>query len=135
MRRLLFSVIGLAVALAMATAGTALASVSSASADGTALLSASKIDATVTGTTVCTTGDTFSVSVIIQQTSGQTNTVGQGTAAGGTCTGTVQAWSVTASVFVGTSYKHGPASVLFEVSDSTDNTNSGIQSAGIKLQS
>jgi hypothetical protein len=132
MKRML-SVGSLAFALTLALVGPVSASVSSFTVDGTANLSASKIEATVTGTIVCSVGDTFSVAADIFQNSGKTDTFGAGFTGDLICTGAVQSWSLTAPVLIGTSYKHGPASLIAAASDSTDSTDSGILTTGIKI--
>jgi hypothetical protein len=112
--------------------GTAWASVSSLTLDSKAQLSATKTQATATGTVVCTAGDSVDITVVILQSSGQVDAASQGTATI-TCTGQVQAWAVTTDVVIGSSFKKGPATAIFAATDTTDNTFFPTQTQGLKL--
>ena len=105
---------------------------SSLTLDSKARLSASKTSAVATGTIVCTAGNEVEVVVVITQTSGRTETAGQGRQTL-TCTGAVQTWAVTTNVVIGTAFKPGPANALFAAFDRTSNDNHPTQTRGIKL--
>jgi hypothetical protein len=124
--------IGLVLALSLALYGTASASVSSLTLDTKADLAASKTAVVVSGTIVCSGGDSVDVSVIITQSSGQVDAAGSGSATV-TCSGTVQTWSATVQVVIGAAFKHGPATAIFSAFDNTDSTFFPTQTRGLKL--
>ena len=113
----------------LALGGTASAAVSSLTLNSKATLSASKTSAVATGTIVCPSGTEARVTVVITQTSGRTETAAQGTTEV-TCTGQVQSWSVTSNVVIGSAFKAGPATALFNACDTTCYP---TQTKGIKL--
>ena len=125
------AVAAIAAALALGFVSTASASVTSFTVDD-ATISASKTEVTVSGTIVCTDGDTASVTAYIFQSSGKVDATAAAVGPDFVCTGTVQAWSVVLPVLIGTSLKPGPANWLAGASDSTDST-SIIDSGGIHL--
>jgi hypothetical protein len=110
-----------AVAVAFVFAGNALASVNFVTLNSKATLAGGSV--IVSGTTLCTTGDTANATVILTQTNGQSVTTGTGSSGDFTCTGTYQAWSVVVSPVLGPGFRNGKASVsIAEVNDSTDHS-------------
>lgn len=97
--------------VAMVFSGSASA-VSSLTVDSKATLSDSKTSVVATGTIVCPTGFFANVTVAVVQSSGQTDTHGF-SSDDFICSGQVQSWSVVVNVFIGESYKNGPATALF----------------------
>ena len=121
----------LVAALSIGLAGTASAFVSSLNADAKADLSASKTEAVVTGTIVCTAGDVVNVGAAIVQSSGKVDALAAGSTTI-TCTGGVQTFAVTTTVVLGSALKHGPAVVIVGAFDTTDSTFQEL-TQGIKL--
>jgi formylmethanofuran dehydrogenase subunit E len=78
--------------------------------------------AVVTGFVQCTAGDTVDVSTTVIQGKGQLFIEGFGDSGAITCTGSLQAWTIVASLVIGSAYKHGQASSLTQAFDSTDFT-------------
>jgi hypothetical protein len=137
MQRLLLGCV-LASIFAFAINAVASADTQSLTIDPKASLSGSKTAVTVTGTIVCDAGDTGSVTVIVQQSSGKTDAVGTGTTGDFSCTGQVQNWSAVVNVLLGTNFKNGPALALFGASTTPSGggspSSSPLQNAGIHIQ-
>jgi hypothetical protein len=123
---------GLVMMLGLVVAMPAAAFVNIPTLNPKATLSASGTSAVVSGTITCTAGDEVGIDIIIQQASGQVNAAGQGQATI-TCNGQVQNWSATVDVLIGSSFKKGPAVVLFSASDNTDGNDTPALTQGIKL--
>jgi hypothetical protein len=116
MKRVLVLVgLGLVLVLSLAVHGTASAA-SSFSVNPKGDLSATKTDAVVTGTIICTSGTQASVQVTLLQTSGQVESGGTGFTTV-SCSGQMQTWALTVSVSVGSPLKHGPATVIASTED------------------
>jgi hypothetical protein len=113
----------LIVALAM-VAGTSSASaaITSFSVNDKAALQLDGTVAVVTGFVQCTAGDTVDISSTVIQTKGQLLAEAFGDSGSITCTGSLQAWTIAAQVVIGGAFKHGQASSLNTVFDSTDGT-------------
>lgn len=122
------------VALSLSMLGTAIASVSVILAEGRGDLSDDKQSIVVSGSIICTDGNTVSVSVIVAQTSGKTSSTGTGSSGDLTCTGAAQPWvAIVTSVSGGTEFKHGPASLIFGAFDSTDSSSSETHTQSFRL--
>ena len=141
MKRLLLAC-GIALAFGAVLTGTALAI--SSTINSKAQLSADKTSAFASGTIICSAGSTASVTVIITQSSGKTDTTGSGNSDDITCTGMVQPWTATVPVNLsGEAFKSGPAVVLYQASACTVSTdpsippfceNTSLATTGIHLQ-
>src|SRR5213593_1626058 len=118
------SLLGLGVILAFAImlVSSGSASVNFVTIDSKGTLSVDNASATITGTTVCTAGDTASATAVVTQTSGNASVYAGGSSGDFTCTGVLQQWAVVVNVLVGTPFKHGKASAIAEIDDSTDSS-------------
>jgi hypothetical protein len=113
----------IALSLAVITTSSVKANVDFLAADGTAHLSAGNTVAVVTGSVLCTAGDTLSVSAVIVQTRGKANITGSGLVSGLTCLGVAQTFAVPVDILIplNGAFKKGPASAIIGVS-----TNDGM---------
>jgi hypothetical protein len=103
-----------ALLLAAATTQSLRADVDFLAVDGTAHLSSGDTVAVVTGSVLCTAGDTLGVSVALVQTRGQTSLVGSGNVGGIACLGVRQFFAVPVDILIpldGT-FKKGPSSAV-----------------------
>lgn len=113
MRKLTRFALGGAAAFLLAGT-TGLYAVDSVSVDYNATIGGNGTVATVTGSILCSTTETFSVTAIITQSKGQTQVAGQGTSSDTQCTGAVQPFAVAVSIVIpaGETFKKGPASLI-----------------------
>jgi len=105
---------GGAIALAafMMVGGAAFADTSSVGIDPTGVLSANRASATLTGTAVCTAGDTATLTVHIYQSVGRLINIGIGDVSPFTCSGNSGTWSAVVNAIPGLTFQPGPATVV-----------------------
>jgi hypothetical protein len=95
-----FAVVGI-------TAGAAFANITTFTIDEDATLAPGGLQVVVTGTLLCTPGDTASILIIVAQDRGQQTATANGSSGTIACDGTLQDWGITASS--NSPFKNGPA--------------------------
>ncbi|WP_145986442.1 hypothetical protein [Methylocaldum marinum] len=139
--RFIVKAAGMSAAL-LITAGSAMADVEFIGVDPEAALSESNTVATVTGSVVCSTGESFTASAAVLQNvagsfiAGSSQSTNQD-APSFRCTGESQAFSVNAEVVLppGGSFQVGNASVILNVSAiGAQGTNSRSASSALRLK-
>jgi hypothetical protein len=120
--------IRLAVAGLLLFGATAFASVDSIGTDTKATIVAGGTAAIVTGSIVCSVGDTFSVTAIVQQLENHgVDATGQGISGEQSCTGAPQPFAVTVTILIPATatFKKGPASLIFSANSTNISSQQG----------